>query len=152
MTIRFGNQFLFYLCLGVCISLITSCNANKTSFSHRQKPSTAAESTKVSIIPRPVDMKVEKGFFKLKPDTVIVSQDNTLSLARELSKILSAATDYYPPITKKNISKNSIVLQIDPKLNRLGKEGPHDEPGGGEVSKETNQVGSVPLAHRHPFR
>ena len=104
MTIRFGNQFIFYLCLSVCISLITSCNANKTSLSHRQKLSTTAASTKVSIIPRPVDMKVEKGFFKLKPDTVIVSQNNTLSFARELSKVISAATDYYPRITKKNIS------------------------------------------------
>jgi len=77
----------------------------------------------VSIVPKPVDITVGKGFFRLKPDTVIVSRDETYTLARELSAMLSPATGYYLEVVKTEKGQNSIVLRVSGSLKRLGDEG-----------------------------
>ena len=122
----FSNRILLYLCILAGLFLLSSCDESHTSSSRQQELNTSAGSnlaTKVSIVPQPVDMKITKGFFTLKPDTVILSQENTSTLAGDLSKTLSTATDYHLEVTKKTKAKNSIVLQINSNLKHLGTEG-----------------------------
>jgi len=126
MRMHFNNRILFCLCISAGLFLFSSCEGNNFLSSQQQELFTSEGynvTAKVSIVPQPVDITVGRGFFTLKPDTVIVSQENTSALARDLSKMLSVATDYHLEVTKKTRAENSIVLQINSGLKHLGTEG-----------------------------
>jgi len=87
-------------------------------------PITLAGSTKPSIIPEPVSMKVNGGSFVINEKTVICGVDDTEKLARKLRNYLSPATGYdFEMIEAKKQPDNSIVLKLDKSLSRLGEEG-----------------------------
>jgi hexosaminidase len=109
MRKRFSNRIFFRLCVLGGMFLFTSIGLGAAR--------------KVSIVPKPVDITLGKGFFTLKPDTVIISQNKTYALARELSAVLRPATDYHLEVSKIDRGQNSIVLGVSNNLKHLGAEG-----------------------------
>jgi hexosaminidase len=126
MRTHFNSRILFCLCISAGLFLFSSCEGNNFLLSQQQELFTSEGynvTAKVSIVPQPVDITVGEGFFTLKPDTVIVSRENTITLARDLSKMLFVATDYHLEVTEKTRAESSIVLQINSELKHLGTEG-----------------------------
>jgi hypothetical protein len=83
-----------------------------------------AQSRPLSIVPKPVQLTVHPGSFRLGPNTIIVADNAALSEARLLSGRLSPATGF--PIEIKTLSSgatSTIEMNIDPSLERLGSEG-----------------------------
>ena len=118
-----SKRILFCVYILAGLFLFSSCSESNTQKVKSGTLTGPNMTTQVSIVPQPVNITVKKGFFTLKPDTVIVSQNNTITLARDLSDKLSTSTNYHLEITKKASSKNSIVLQINSNLKQLGTEG-----------------------------
>jgi hexosaminidase len=96
--------------LALCGVVLASC---------RTRPAPEA-----SVIPQPVRLESHSGVFSLRPDTVIITESATGAVARQLAAALTPATGY-PFELLEDISgrRNSIVLQLDASLQRLGQEG-----------------------------
>ncbi len=83
-----------------------------------------ADSQDISIIPRPVSMQVNSGVFVVDPDTVVLSDNQTLGIAKQLCDDISKAMGFSLAITTKaSAGQKAIVLKINPELNKLGREG-----------------------------
>lgn len=104
-----ANRMIAALCIFIVIAALPASHAS------------AAQ--QISIIPKPVSITVKPGFFKLTPNTVIVSNNDTNALASQLASNLSHATGFTLKITKKPTPLNAITLQIDPTIKHLGNEG-----------------------------
>lgn len=84
----------------------------------------SAASRVASIIPRPVQIDVQDGNFRLTPDTVIVAGKALAFEGRQLSATLWPATGCALQVVEK--AKGGvpfIELKLDPSLEKLGKEG-----------------------------
>ncbi len=79
----------------------------------------------VALIPQPVKIKLETGFFRFNPDTRIESQSKILDMADQLSTILSPAMGFYLKTGETgNQTDNKVVLVLQPGLlSSLGPEG-----------------------------
>jgi hexosaminidase len=82
----------------------------------------SASAQDISIIPQPVNMTSGKGVFVLRPDTRIVAAKGSEQLAEQLRRALGPATGYQLQVFKKG-GRNAIKLKLDPRLQKLGKEG-----------------------------
>jgi len=83
---------------------------------------------KISIIPAPVKIEVEKGFFKINKDTIILSESGTKNQAIYLKKLLIPATGYDLVINEQSNleqTNNIIVLELSKDVKRLPPEGYH---------------------------
>ena len=75
----------------------------------------------IHIIPRPENIEIKNGIYKLTAKTVVISNESTCSEANYLSRILEKAYGIKPKIKTKG---NGIKLVIKPELkNELGEEG-----------------------------
>ncbi len=78
----------------------------------------------LSLIPKPVSLRVQAGTFTLKPDTIIITDQWTLPVGKLLAGMLAPATGYALKVRQtKAVLNNSIILRIDASLSRLGDEG-----------------------------
>ena len=83
-----------------------------------------AQSKPVSIVPKPVQMTLQAGSFRLAPNTIIVADKASLSEGRFLAGRLSPATGFPVEVRASNPDGvPSIDLKIDPSLKNLGSEG-----------------------------
>jgi hexosaminidase len=83
-----------------------------------------ASNKPISIIPSPVHMISKAGSFRLKPDTLIVTDRASASEAHKLSRLLSPATGYNFEVKTSAPTNASIIeLKTDPALTHLGNEG-----------------------------
>ncbi|MCX5636997.1 MAG: beta-N-acetylhexosaminidase, partial [Planctomycetota bacterium] len=115
--------FSRFVVFGVCIIFAAS-------------PAFAAEKT-VSIVPQPVSMTVDEGFFVLKPNTAIVSDRDTQPLAKQLRAMLEPATGHNLEIkTAQTQTENAINIKLNPSLSSLGQEGYKLRVTGSKVSIE----------------
>lgn len=82
---------------------------------------------KIHVIPEPVSVKVEQGFFALKPDTKIFYDNDHLKSVSELFlQMLNAPTGYHLSLRRSNEKKavNAILLKIIKNRNdQIGDEG-----------------------------
>lgn len=93
----------------ICLSIITCL--------------TFAEAT-VSIIPKPVQLKVTGGVFEITAQTAIVTDTETQSLGKTLQSILSPATGFdLQVISQPARTTETITLKLNRELARLGDEG-----------------------------
>ena len=85
-----------------------------------------AQSKPVSIVPKPVQMTLQAGSFRLAPNTIIVADKVSLSEGRFLAGRFSPATGFPVEVRASNPDGvPSIDLKIDPSLKNLGSEGYH---------------------------
>jgi hexosaminidase len=83
-----------------------------------------AASRSVSIIPKPVQMEVLDGDFRLTPATVIVAGKPLAFEGRQLSAILSPATGFALPVLDKAKGRVPVIeLKLNRSLAKLGEEG-----------------------------
>jgi hexosaminidase len=75
----------------------------------------------ISVIPQPVSVAPNLGYFTVQPDTVIFSTDR--KAAQTLIKYLAPATGYAFRLSRTDSDTNIIRLIIDPKLAKLASEG-----------------------------
>ena len=76
-----------------------------------------------SIIPKPVSLTANFGYFTLRSDTTIAIADNTKILGQDLAKMIAPATGYALKTASTDSNSNVIRLTIDPSLTKLGTEG-----------------------------
>src|SRR5262245_41309490 len=85
-----------------------------------------AQTKPVSIIPKPFQMTLHPSSFHLRPNTVIVADNASLSEARLLARRLSPATGFpFETKTSSPSAASTIDMKIDPSLRELGGEGYH---------------------------
>jgi len=82
----------------------------------------------VSIIPKPARISFGDGFFTIKPDTIIMADEEVQKEAEYLAGVLQPAMGLGFALKvqlRENMQEtnNSIILKIDPLLNALGDEG-----------------------------
>lgn len=78
----------------------------------------------VAVIPQPASLSAGEGAFTLRPDTVIVTDNQTEEVGRLLSGMLAPATGRELKVAKaKADADNTISLRLDAGLSRLGEEG-----------------------------
>ena len=53
-----------------------------------------ADSKQLNLVPEPVSLKVTDGIFKLRPDTVIVADNNSDQIAEQLVEMLKPAAGF----------------------------------------------------------
>lgn len=85
---------------------------------------TSVQTRPVMIIPKPVQMTVQGGGFRLTSETIIVADEAALPEARQLAQQLQPATGF--PVEIRNVRAGSgpvIELKTDPSLDRFGPEG-----------------------------
>ncbi|MEN8127214.1 MAG: beta-N-acetylhexosaminidase [Planctomycetota bacterium] len=86
-------------------------------------PMTIAQTT-ISIIPEPVSVQSELGFFELTQKTVIITDQHTQKLGEQFSEMLAPATGFKHAVKAANRGqKNVILLALNPQREDLGKEG-----------------------------
>lgn len=81
---------------------------------------------KVSIIPRPANIKITDQVFTITPDTVIIATDDTQPIADYFVKFLTGATGFDLTISKCGLQSkkcNSIIFSTSCDKNKLGPEG-----------------------------
>ena len=86
----------------------------------------AADSSTISIIPKPVAMEVGEGCFVLTAKTKIIVSKETSDVGQFLAEKLSPATGYGLKVKKPGLfqsKKNTVILKINSKLSDLGDEG-----------------------------
>lgn len=82
------------------------------------------DSTTVSIVPRPANLVMSAGRFKLTPHTVIWTDRGTAALGRQLVRYLEPATGFDLTVRAAGTpTGNRIVLRLDPTITKLGDEG-----------------------------
>ena len=85
---------------------------------------TSAASRTVSIIPKPVQIEVRDGDFRLTPATVIVAGKALAFDGRQLSAMLSPATGFAMQVVETAKAGVPVIeLKLDASLEKLGKEG-----------------------------
>ena len=80
----------------------------------------------IGIIPRPQQIQMQDGVFRLDSRTVIEAQGDALKEARMLATLLRPATGYALPVNDtKTRAKNTIQMQLldDAEIAKLGEEG-----------------------------
>lgn len=78
----------------------------------------------ISIIPRPVRVERQEGFFLLRPDTALTTDKATARLGTLLAGWLAPATGFrFEPVISASVPDEGITLTLDPALHRLGDEG-----------------------------
>ena len=76
------------------------------------------------VIPQPVDLQPEEGFFELKPATVIVTDSSTRHLGQMLADKLMPATGYHLSVSRRSVGEGPwIELKLNDSLEDLGTEG-----------------------------
>ncbi|MGH2644662.1 MAG: beta-N-acetylhexosaminidase, partial [Chitinophagaceae bacterium] len=82
---------------------------------------------KIHIIPEPVSVKVNQGYFSLKPDTkIFYNNDRLKSVAELFLRMINAPTGYHLTLEKSNKKTRNNALYIDLNQKRdahIGKEG-----------------------------
>ncbi|QBD74782.1 beta-N-acetylglucosaminidase [Ktedonosporobacter rubrisoli] len=77
-----------------------------------------------AILPQPVSITYDEGYFQLTPNTVIVADEQTQAIGTLLAETLAPASGYaLRVVTNKPQDLAVISLAIDPTLTHLGKEG-----------------------------
>jgi N-acetyl-beta-hexosaminidase len=89
-------------------------------------PAAVAENRPVSIVPKPVQLVLGAGSFRLTPNSVITADRDSVSEARFLSRRLSPATGFPFEVTT-GTSKGTLAIdmRLDASLTKLGDEGYH---------------------------
>ena len=83
-----------------------------------------AENKPVSILPKPVQLVLGAGTFRLTPNTVITADRDSVSEARFLSRRLSPATGFpFDVRTAASTGTPAIDMRLDGSLTKLGEEG-----------------------------
>ena len=83
-----------------------------------------AENKPVSILPKPVQLVLGAGTFRLTPNTVIMADRDSVSEARFLSRRLSPATGFpFDVRTAASAGTPAIDMRLDGSLTKLGEEG-----------------------------
>jgi hexosaminidase len=87
------------------------------------RPDSAAVAA--AVIPRPVQMTVERGTFTLGPRTVVWTEARDAALGRQFARALEPATGFAIAVRSGGTAPtaNAIVLRRDAALARLGAEG-----------------------------
>ena len=84
----------------------------------------SAASRIISIIPKPVQMEVQDGHFRLTPATAIVAGKALAFDGRQLSAMLSPATGFALQVVETAKAGVPVIeLQLDASLEKLGDEG-----------------------------
>jgi hexosaminidase len=82
------------------------------------------EHPELSILPQPVSIVRDEGYFQLTQDTVIVTDHETQAIGTQLANALAPALGFLPRVlTDEHPDLPTISLGIDPELTRLGQEG-----------------------------
>ncbi len=80
--------------------------------------------TELNLIPAPSRMETERGTFTLRADTAILTDEKSSDTGRLLAEMLQPATGYSLVVEERAEERdNSIALQLDGSLERLGPEG-----------------------------
>jgi len=83
-----------------------------------------ANDTSVAVVPLPVKIERSSGHFRLKHNTLVITDRETMSIGMLLSRCLAPALGYKLKVQDAvHPRDNSIVLVVDPELARLGPEG-----------------------------
>jgi hexosaminidase len=83
-----------------------------------------AQAPAPSILPKPSSLELLQGSFRLGRNTSIVTDRETASVGKLLSRTLSPATGYTLKVRETGQAANkSIILLVDPSLAQLGSEG-----------------------------
>ncbi|MGE5360211.1 MAG: beta-N-acetylhexosaminidase [Bacteroidales bacterium] len=78
----------------------------------------------IAIIPKPVSVAAQTGFFTLSANTIIQTDSATAELGRGLAAYLEPATGFRLRVQAQAATTSSrISLALDPRLERLGPEG-----------------------------
>ncbi|KPL13673.1 MAG: beta-N-acetylglucosaminidase [Bacteroides sp. SM23_62] len=77
----------------------------------------------ISILPKPVHIKVNSGLFEITKDTKILVDPEIGSLGEMLSTMLSPSMGFALDVSDGNPVRNSIRLSVNPSLEDLGEEG-----------------------------
>lgn len=128
------TAFLFMACFSAFfLVLLAYAEDSKGSLARSAGPvnptltPTSADSSAsiISIIPQPVSIEAREGSFRLKPDTLIIAAKDkaSLSTARKLSDMLRPATGFVFEVRTGAARNNSIFVEQDSTLRRLGDEG-----------------------------
>lgn len=86
-------------------------------------PLAMGQARTISILPQPAIQSVTEGVFLLKPDTSIVSDKANQLTANMLARWLAPATGYALKPKVREDGDNTISLELDASLTRLGNEG-----------------------------
>ena len=116
------NTMIKYARKGIVALFLTGLFALETS----SQPSRVAPQT--SIIPKPTKLAMSKGFFAIDAQTRILAEPGTgkeLAVCEALAAKLRQVTGYPFPVNQGGIRaiKNSISLDLNPSLGKIGKEG-----------------------------
>jgi len=80
--------------------------------------------SELSILPQPVNIVREEGYFQLTRDTVIVTDQQTQAIGTLLANVLAPALGFLPGVlTDEHPQRSTISLGIDSRLAHLGQEG-----------------------------
>jgi hexosaminidase len=94
-----------------------------TAAARDQSPAAPVDNA-VAVIPQPVKVDVRQGAFTLTAATAIVTDAAAHPIGRQLARYLEPATGFTLEVrTGDAPARGSIVLRIDPALERLGPEG-----------------------------
>jgi len=78
----------------------------------------------VSVIPQPVSMEFDEGYFKIGPDTRVVAENEAATEAAKLIDALAPAMGFKLSLADASQRRRgSIVLELDTGLSKLGDEG-----------------------------
>jgi hexosaminidase len=100
--------------------------------------------SRVSIVPQPVEIKLQPGEFILKSKTVIFSSPELAKQARQLAALLAPATGYDLAVTSTDQpGQSEISLALDPNLGALGREGYQMSISSLQVSIRASQVNGI---------
>jgi hexosaminidase len=78
----------------------------------------------IAIIPQPVHVEPQKGYFTMDTRTVILTDDHSFQEAREVRRILSVITGYDLQVcTGERPGTKSIEIHVGPSYRDLGEEG-----------------------------
>jgi hexosaminidase len=85
---------------------------------------THSDYSELAILPQPVSMTRDEGYFQLTPDTVIVVDQQTQAVGRLLADTLAPALGFtLPVLTDMYPAQSTISLALDPTFTCLGNEG-----------------------------
>lgn len=77
----------------------------------------------LALLPRPERLSIQKGSFRIGPETVLCGDDAGRPIAAALGERLEAATGWKLPITAKAPERGCVRFSLDPARQELGREG-----------------------------
>ncbi len=77
----------------------------------------------IAILPKPVHIMVNDGFFEIRKNSKIIVDSETESLGEMLRTLLSPSMGFELDVSYGNPVRNSIHLSVDPSLKEMGAEG-----------------------------